>query len=121
MFFPGQGLLKVSGHAAGPPGRSVMLWIQVRDAHAAHARLAAAGVPVVREPVAEPWGLIQMWVQDPTASGSSWPRFPPVTLSAVIEESLFTMNPASWPLKRRSFATMAWNELGTGSVVPGWS
>ena len=47
VFFLGQGLLEVSGHAAGPPGRSVMIWIQV---HAERARLAAAGVPVVREP-----------------------------------------------------------------------
>ena len=28
-------------------------------------RLAAAGVPVVREPAAEPWGLIEMWIEDP--------------------------------------------------------
>ena len=52
VFFLGQGFLEVSGHPAGPPGRSVMIWIQVRDVHAGHARLAAAGVPVVREPVA---------------------------------------------------------------------
>jgi predicted enzyme related to lactoylglutathione lyase len=62
---PGQGLLEVSGHAADPPGRSVMIWIQVRDVHAEHARLAAAGVPIVREPVAEPWDLIEMWIEDP--------------------------------------------------------
>jgi predicted enzyme related to lactoylglutathione lyase len=65
VFFLGQGLLEVSGHAAGPPGNSVMIWIQVRDVHAEHARLAAAGVPVVREPVSEPWGLIEMHVEDP--------------------------------------------------------
>ncbi len=65
VFFLGQGLLEVSGHAAGPPGRSVMIWIQVRDVHVEHARLAAAGVPVVREPVAEPLGLIEMLVEDP--------------------------------------------------------
>jgi predicted enzyme related to lactoylglutathione lyase len=64
-FFLGQGLLEVSGHAAGPPGRSVMIWIQVRDVRAEHARLAAAGVPIVREPVAEPWGLIEMQIEDP--------------------------------------------------------
>jgi predicted enzyme related to lactoylglutathione lyase len=58
-------LLEVSGHAAGPPGRSVTIWIQVRDVHAERARLAAAGVPVIQEPVAEPWGLIEMWVEDP--------------------------------------------------------
>jgi catechol 2,3-dioxygenase-like lactoylglutathione lyase family enzyme len=42
-----------------------MIWIQVRDVHAEHARLAAAGVPIVREPAAEPWGLTEMWIEDP--------------------------------------------------------
>ena len=65
VFFLGQGLLEVSGHAAGTPGRSVMIWIQVRDVREEHARLAAAGVPVIREPVTEPWGLIEMWIEDP--------------------------------------------------------
>lgn len=32
-----------------------MIWIQVRDVRAEHSRLAAAGVPVIREPVTEPW------------------------------------------------------------------
>ena len=65
VFFLGQGLLEVSGHAAGPPGSSVMIWIQVRDVHAEHARLAAAGVPVARAPAAEPWGLTEMHIEDP--------------------------------------------------------
>jgi catechol 2,3-dioxygenase-like lactoylglutathione lyase family enzyme len=65
VFFLGPGLLEVSGHTAGPPGHSVMIWIQVRDVHAEHARLAAAGVPIIRGPATEPWGLIEMWVQDP--------------------------------------------------------
>jgi glyoxalase/bleomycin resistance protein/dioxygenase superfamily protein len=65
VFFPGQGLLEVSGHAAGPPGRSVLTWIRVRDVHAGHVRLAAAGVPIVSEPAAEPWGLIEMRIEDP--------------------------------------------------------
>jgi uncharacterized glyoxalase superfamily protein PhnB len=42
-----------------------MIWIQVRDVHAEHARLAAAGVPVIRGPATEPWGLTEMWIQDP--------------------------------------------------------
>jgi predicted enzyme related to lactoylglutathione lyase len=65
VFFLGQGLLEVSGHATGPAGRSVMIWIQVRDVRAEHARLAAAGVPIMREPITEPWGLIEMWIEDP--------------------------------------------------------
>lgn len=48
-----------------PPGRPVMTGIQVRDIHAGHARLAAVGVPVVREPAAEPWGLIETQFEDP--------------------------------------------------------
>ena len=65
VFFLGQALLEVSGHAADPPGRSVMIWIQVRDVRAEHARLAVAGVPIIREPATEPWGLIEMWIEDP--------------------------------------------------------
>ena len=65
VFFLGPGLLEVSGHAPGPGGHSVMIWIQVRDVYAEHARLAAAGVPIIRGPATEPWGLIEMWIQDP--------------------------------------------------------
>lgn len=65
VFFLGQGFLEVSGHSDGPPGRSVMIWLQVRDVHAENQRLAAAGVRVLREPRAEPWGLTEMWIEDP--------------------------------------------------------
>ena len=65
VFFLGPGLLEVSGHEAGPGEHSVMIWIQVRDVHAEHARLAAAGVGILRGPAAEPWGLIEMWIADP--------------------------------------------------------
>ena len=65
VFFLGPGLLEVSGRSAGPPGRSLMIWLQVRDVHAEHARLAAAGVRILREPTAEPWGLTEMWIEDP--------------------------------------------------------
>ncbi len=65
VFFLGAGMLEVSGRAAGPPGRSMMIWLQVRDVRAEHARLAAAGVTIVREPATEPWGLVEMWIEDP--------------------------------------------------------
>ena len=65
VFFLGPGFLEVSGHAADPPGRSMMIWIQVRDVRAEHARLAGAGVRVLREPATEPWGLTEMWIEDP--------------------------------------------------------
>jgi len=65
VFFLGPGLLEVSGRAAGPAGGSLMIWLQVRDVHAEHERLAAAGVRILREPVTEPWGLTEMWIEDP--------------------------------------------------------
>jgi predicted enzyme related to lactoylglutathione lyase len=65
VFFLGTGFLEVSGHGDGPPGHTVMIWLQVRDVHAEHARLAAAGVRVLRAPETEPWGLTEMWIEDP--------------------------------------------------------
>jgi catechol 2,3-dioxygenase-like lactoylglutathione lyase family enzyme len=65
VFFLGQGLLEVSGRSVGPAGPSVMIWLQVRDIRAEHERLAAAGVRVLRGPAAEPWGLTEMWIEDP--------------------------------------------------------
>jgi catechol 2,3-dioxygenase-like lactoylglutathione lyase family enzyme len=65
VFFLGQGLLEVSGHGPGLSGAPVMVWLQVRDVRAEHRRLAAAGVRVLRAPAAEPWGLTEMWIEDP--------------------------------------------------------
>jgi catechol 2,3-dioxygenase-like lactoylglutathione lyase family enzyme len=65
VFFLGQGLLEVSGHGPGPSRDPVMIWLQVRDVRAEHHRLAAAGARVVREPAVEPWGLTEMWIEDP--------------------------------------------------------
>ena len=45
VFFRGPGFLEVSGPAAGAPGGSVMIWIQVRDVRAEHARLARPESP----------------------------------------------------------------------------
>jgi catechol 2,3-dioxygenase-like lactoylglutathione lyase family enzyme len=65
VFFLGPGLLEVSGSSDGAPGHSLMIWLQVRDIHAEHEQLAAAGVPILRGPVREPWGLTEMWIEDP--------------------------------------------------------
>jgi catechol 2,3-dioxygenase-like lactoylglutathione lyase family enzyme len=80
VFFAGGGLLEVTGSA----GRSVVvgadsnpglgevggapqliLWLQVRDIGAAVDEVAAQGVPTVRPPVLEPWGLVEAWIDDP--------------------------------------------------------
>ena len=65
VFFLGPGFLEISGYSAGTGGHSVMIWLQVRDLNAEHERLAAAGARILREPVTEPWGLTEMWIEDP--------------------------------------------------------
>lgn len=71
VFFVGQGLLEVSGRSesaprdSGDPPGPARLWFQVRDLKAEHARLADAGVKITRPPVREPWGLDEMWIEDP--------------------------------------------------------
>ena len=54
VFFLGPGFLEVSGHAPGPAGVSVMIWIQVRDVRAEHARLASAGARLSGSPRPSP-------------------------------------------------------------------
>jgi predicted enzyme related to lactoylglutathione lyase len=65
VFFAGGGLLELSGRSTEPPGTGVALWLQVRDVYAEHQRLTAAGVQVVTPPRTEPWGLVEMWLEDP--------------------------------------------------------
>lgn len=69
VFFLGSGFLEVSGRSttSASPAQPVMLWLQVRDIRAEHQRLVSAGVTVVREPRREPWGLVEMWIEDPDA------------------------------------------------------
>ena len=65
MFFPGQGAAR-GLRARGRPARALGADLDPgRDVHAGHVRLAAARVPIVREPAAEPWGLTEMRIQDP--------------------------------------------------------
>ena len=67
VFFAGQSLIEVAAH--GGSGKSTTfegaLWLQVRDISDAAAELALKGIRIEREPVQEPWGLIEMWVHDP--------------------------------------------------------
>lgn len=65
FFLGGGGLLELSGRSGQPPGDAVRLWLQVRDLEATAKELAGRGVPVLRGPKREPWGLVEMWVADP--------------------------------------------------------
>ncbi|ALO92197.1 glyoxalase [Streptomyces hygroscopicus subsp. limoneus] len=65
VYFLGGGFLEVSGRSEGPPSPAVRLWLQVADVKAAGEELRARGVEIVRPPVREPWGLVEMWIADP--------------------------------------------------------
>ncbi|MDA8371638.1 MAG: VOC family protein [Nocardiopsaceae bacterium] len=66
VFFLGGGFLELSGRADHPPQPgAVRLWLQVPDIAEARADLVGKGAKVVREPVREPWGLLEMWIADP--------------------------------------------------------
>ncbi|MFF7982462.1 VOC family protein [Streptomyces sp. NPDC007901] len=65
VYFLGGGFLEVSGRSDAPASPGVQLWLQVADVTAAHEELLARGVEIVRPPVREPWGLVEMWIADP--------------------------------------------------------
>ncbi|MFJ3718625.1 VOC family protein [Streptomyces sp. NPDC090057] len=65
VYFLGGGFLEVSGRSETPAPPDVRLWLQVADVAAAHEELLAKDVEIVRPPVKEPWGLIEMWIADP--------------------------------------------------------
>ena len=68
VFYAGQSLIELAAHGAptspgGPfPGA---LWLQVRDLYAAQDELRSRGVEIAREARREPWGLHEMYVNDP--------------------------------------------------------
>ncbi|OCC12480.1 VOC family protein [Streptomyces sp. PTY087I2] len=65
VYFLGGGFLEVSGRSEEPPSSAIRIWLQVDDAEAAHEELRAKGVTVLRPPKREPWGLVEMWIEDP--------------------------------------------------------
>jgi catechol 2,3-dioxygenase-like lactoylglutathione lyase family enzyme len=65
VFFLGGGFLELSGRGSGSASQATALWLQVSDVEQEHIRLLAAGVAVLREPRQEPWGLVEMWLEDP--------------------------------------------------------
>lgn len=65
VFFMGAAMLEVSGAGPAQARAGLELWMQVRDIAAEHARLSDSGVTITRPPKQEPWGLVEMWIEDP--------------------------------------------------------
>ena len=63
VFFLGGGFLELSSAGTHAP---LTLWLQVPDVDAEHERLAAsAEVTITSPPETMPWGLREMWIDDP--------------------------------------------------------
>ena len=68
VFFLGGGFLELTTAPARPDAGPVpvTLWLQVPDVEAEHERLLATGeVTVTAPPLLMPWGLREMWLEDP--------------------------------------------------------
>ena len=65
VFFAGGGYLEVSGTDPDPGRPGVALWLQVRSMDDTVSELSGRGVALARQPVREPWGLVEAWVDDP--------------------------------------------------------
>jgi len=61
VFFLRGGFLELSGRAAEPPAPGMALWLKLRELAAVRRELGERGVPILREPKREPWGLLEMW------------------------------------------------------------
>ncbi|WP_395729842.1 VOC family protein [Nakamurella sp.] len=83
VFFAGPTLIEISGRLDDPARAGTAIWLQVRDVQAEVDRLAGRGVPIVRPPRQEFWGLIEAWIADPDGT--------PIVLVQV---------PADHPLRR---------------------
>ncbi|GGX01788.1 VOC family protein [Streptomyces lomondensis] len=77
VYFMGGGFLEVSGRSETPPAPAVRLWLQVDDVAAARDELREKGVEIVRPPVKEPWGLVEMWIADPDGTPIVLVEVPP--------------------------------------------
>lgn len=67
VFFAGQSLIEIAAHGREDVDQSFQgaLWLQVRDVYECEAELTRDGVPIVREARQEPWGLHELWIEDP--------------------------------------------------------
>jgi predicted enzyme related to lactoylglutathione lyase len=77
VFYTGGGFLEVAGRSDERATPAVQLWLQVRDAASAHEMLSDRGVTILRAPKREPWGLIEMWVEDPDGLRIAIVEIPP--------------------------------------------
>ena len=67
VLFAGGGFIELASVGGGMPeaATGLSLWLQVDDVDAEHARLSEAGATITIPPATMPWGLREMWLEDP--------------------------------------------------------
>ena len=65
VLFLGGGFLELSLGPAPSFGRSMKLWLQVSDLADVERHLRQAGVLVLKGAERMPWGLDELWIEDP--------------------------------------------------------
>lgn len=65
VFFLGGGFLELTTGMTTITGDAIKLWVQVPDLTGEEARLRGAGVRINKPAERMPWGLIELWVEDP--------------------------------------------------------
>jgi predicted enzyme related to lactoylglutathione lyase len=65
VFFLGGGFLELTTGTTTGTGNAVKLWVQVPDLTGEEARLRRAGVKIKKPAERMPWGLIELWIEDP--------------------------------------------------------
>jgi catechol 2,3-dioxygenase-like lactoylglutathione lyase family enzyme len=86
-YFLGGGFLEVSQGSPRPqesPGERSTLWLQLPTLSGVEVQLVAAGVRVRKPTEVMPWGLVELWVEDPDGN-----------------ELRFIEVPSDHPLRRR--------------------
>ena len=77
VYFLGGGYLELTAGSEPLVTRGMSLWVQVPDLAAEEARLAAAGVRVVKPGARMPWGLLECWIEDPDGTELRLVEVPP--------------------------------------------
>ena len=75
-YFLGGGFLELSGVGEGPTGGTT-LWLQVPTLEGVEAELRAAGMGVHKPTEVMPWGLVELWGEDPDGNELRFVEVPP--------------------------------------------
>lgn len=65
VYFAGGGFVELVEQPGATAGDAVKLWLQVPDVRAEESRLRRLGVTIRQPTERKPWGLDELWIEDP--------------------------------------------------------